>query len=281
MSRLAVELLLGANRMFPAPALPGDADPMEYAAWEYRNSVSLAALWEPVRRRRPRRALDVGCGLGGKTRRLADSSPDTAWTALDLRVAHLRQAALYHQRVGPAGIPKVAADVIALPFAAGTFDAIVTSDTLEHFPEPRRALGELRRCLHPEGRLVLQFNPWGSPRGSHLGDLLRLPWCQSFASRETLVAAALTAGERRAGGAPAEEAKRIRDYSRTLVDHFRNDVFTVRIRDFRSWIREDGLFRIESEIRMRPGPLRHASFLGAARFEEWMTAAYGAVLAPL
>jgi SAM-dependent methyltransferase len=42
-----------------------------------------------------------------------------------------------------------------LPFAAGTFDAIIAAEVLEHLIEDHLALLELRRVLAPHGRLIV------------------------------------------------------------------------------------------------------------------------------
>jgi SAM-dependent methyltransferase len=46
-------------------------------------------------------------------------------------------------------------DVTALPFEDRHFDAIICSHVLEHVPDDRRALAELRRVLRPDGWAVL------------------------------------------------------------------------------------------------------------------------------
>jgi SAM-dependent methyltransferase len=45
-------------------------------------------------------------------------------------------------------------DLQRLPFPDGSFDLVVHSDTLEHVPEPERALAECRRVLSPAGACV-------------------------------------------------------------------------------------------------------------------------------
>lgn len=51
----------------------------------------------------------------------------------------------------PAGAPDVRADVAALPFASGSFDAVICSEVLEHVSDPRVAVREIARVLRPGG----------------------------------------------------------------------------------------------------------------------------------
>lgn len=52
-------------------------------------------------------------------------------------------------------------DAEALPFADGSFDAVVIGFGVHHFPFPVRALGDARRVLRVGGRLG--FTVWASP----------------------------------------------------------------------------------------------------------------------
>ena len=49
----------------------------------------------------------------------------------------------------------VAADVAHLPFADGTFAALLCSHVLEHLPEDKPAIAEMARVLAPGGRAIL------------------------------------------------------------------------------------------------------------------------------
>lgn len=49
----------------------------------------------------------------------------------------------------------VAADVRAIPFADGTFDAIYSMGTIEHFDETEQAVAEMVRVLRPGGRAII------------------------------------------------------------------------------------------------------------------------------
>lgn len=57
--------------------------------------------------------------------------------------------------VTPSLRPDVAADVAALPFRDGAFDAIKMTEVLEHVPDPGTALAECRRVLRARGHLVI------------------------------------------------------------------------------------------------------------------------------
>jgi SAM-dependent methyltransferase len=58
--------------------------------------------------------------------------------------------------IAASGPGAVIGDAVRLPFRDGAFDLIVSSDTLEHFPEPAAALAEARRVLASEGALVVR-----------------------------------------------------------------------------------------------------------------------------
>lgn len=282
MGSLGVRLLRLSNRLLPAPALPGDVDPIDYAQWEYETSSAAVELL----RRCPgpvRRALDVGCGLGGKTLRLRETlGGEVDWWGLDIEARHLRGAREYHRARSVEPPALVRADAARLCFADGSFDRIVSADALEHFPEPRRTLAEMRRVLADDGRLVLLFNPWLSPRGSHLADLLYLPWCHALFPAETLVEATRAEARRRAAQASdPTEAERMEAHGESLVDHFLDHVHPTRIRDLRRWIAEDATFAVESELLVGPGPLARAPQWCLRPAREWLSATYGAVLRPL
>ena len=83
------------------------------------------------------RVLDVG----GARRRGRFTPPASArWLVADLT---------------PALGPDVAADVAALPFRDGAFDAIKITEVLEHVPDPAAALAECRRVLRLSGHIVI------------------------------------------------------------------------------------------------------------------------------
>ena len=98
---------------------------------------------------RPARVLDAGCGSGGLIKRLTGRHPEWTFTGLDFsplacELARQRCAAKI-----------VEGSVTALPFAADSFDAIVSVDVLCQIDNPAAAVAEFHRCLRPGGVAVI------------------------------------------------------------------------------------------------------------------------------
>jgi ubiquinone/menaquinone biosynthesis C-methylase UbiE len=104
--------------------------------------------------------LDVGCGTGEITARLAELYPQAALVGVDLIERHLELAeARCAGLVGRAGFRK--ADAFALPFADATFDLVVCRHMLQAVPRPHEAMAEMVRVLRPGGRLHLLVEDYG------------------------------------------------------------------------------------------------------------------------
>jgi ubiquinone/menaquinone biosynthesis C-methylase UbiE len=99
--------------------------------------------------------LEVACGRGGFTSQLAQAGARV--TACDFSSAALHATSAKLQADGHSGIPVslAQADAQNLPFAANSFDRIVSCETIEHLPQVRSALKEMHRVTRPGGRLFL------------------------------------------------------------------------------------------------------------------------------
>jgi SAM-dependent methyltransferase len=97
---------------------------------------------------------------------MATALPETvAIVATDLNQAMLDQAAA---RGTTRPVTWRQADVMALPFADGAFDAVVCQFGTMFFPEKSRAYAEVRRVLKPGGLFV--FNVWDRIQENEFSD---------------------------------------------------------------------------------------------------------------
>lgn len=96
------------------------------------------------------RCLEIGAGGGAFQDQVAN------YVGIDIseRVGHF-----FHK-------PFVVASANELPFSDNVFDAVWSVETLEHVPNPERALLEIRRVLRGEGYLLLSpawyCRPWAA-----------------------------------------------------------------------------------------------------------------------
>lgn len=99
-----------------------------------------------VSKLKPRRVLEVGCGMGSFAERVAsETKAEVLATDLSLRMVEL---------AAERGLDARVADVQELPFGDRSFDCAVANAMLYHVPDLDRALSELARVLEPGGRLV-------------------------------------------------------------------------------------------------------------------------------
>jgi SAM-dependent methyltransferase len=92
--------------------------------------------------------LDAGCGVGHMGQRFVRAGR----TGIDLIGMDFQEELLANVTVGYTGV--VQGDIHNLPFKDGAFSAVLTSNALHHFPDPRRAMVEIARVLKPGGVFV-------------------------------------------------------------------------------------------------------------------------------
>lgn len=99
---------------------------------------------------RPRRILDLGCGTGWFTRKIAQTWPCQV-TGVDLSPGMIKQASERSEQ----GIELMVADAESLPVPSNSFDVVFSNLMVQWCDDPRTVFAECRRVLRPGGRLVL------------------------------------------------------------------------------------------------------------------------------
>jgi SAM-dependent methyltransferase len=94
------------------------------------------------------RILDVGCGTGRHTTYLADRGDDVV--GVDQSPEMLARAVAKHD------VSEVCQAVLTeLPFADGTFDAVLSALVLTHFPDLDGPITEATRVVRPGGTILI------------------------------------------------------------------------------------------------------------------------------
>jgi SAM-dependent methyltransferase len=115
-----------------------------------------AREWFRLLRLRPgRRVLDVACGSGGLTCRMAaETGASAAGVDLNGKGIEAARAAARREGLGDR-VAFVEADAARpLPFPDASFDAVFCNDAINHLPDRAAVLADWRRLLGPGGRLL-------------------------------------------------------------------------------------------------------------------------------
>jgi SAM-dependent methyltransferase len=189
---LPARVCLGLSRMFSngplarfgfrqGPAAARFASEQNYVADRRGQADSYRRLFAPFCSFRGKTVLDLGCSSGYLVSAFLEHEPfDAIGADLDpeaLRLAQETYPQIRFVQSTPAGVPLEPASV----------DVVYSVDTVEHLSRPREILLDCHRVLRPGGSLLLHFQPWLGPCGSHLEDIIPFPWANALFSMDTLL----------------------------------------------------------------------------------------------
>jgi ubiquinone/menaquinone biosynthesis C-methylase UbiE len=125
--------------------------PVDEAAFEF--ALGTVAAASPRSPDAGLRVLDLGCGDGRLTARIAETGARV--TGVDPSKVALERARKAHPELE---LVATAPDG-SLPFADACFDVVVCVDVLQHVADTQRLMSEVRRVLAPSGWLAVTV-PW-------------------------------------------------------------------------------------------------------------------------
>jgi SAM-dependent methyltransferase len=134
--------------------VPRPFDPASTAysrRWRHRVSKSREQIRDVLNHVAPGPLLDIGCSLGYTLHAAQELGMGSTGLEYDQGVAAFCRGKGYTVEVG---------SMTAMPFADGAFQIVVMKHVLEHTPDPRAALREVRRVLRPGGGLFIAV-PFG------------------------------------------------------------------------------------------------------------------------
>lgn len=111
--------------------------------WDPRHLVTVNRLLDP---RPGERVLEVGCGRGHLTGRLAEAGIDVVGIDANPRAAELAESDRVVTMLGE-----------DLAFPDDSFDAVVSVHAIEHIPDLEGAFAEMARVLRPGGRVLFIY----------------------------------------------------------------------------------------------------------------------------
>jgi ubiquinone/menaquinone biosynthesis C-methylase UbiE len=162
---LATAALLGRSRMEAVQAnirrysMPGPASYDRVAHLIFRGRYRAIATAIAAELPAGSSLLDVGCGPGEILVELVSLAPNVETTGLDIdapMIARAERKADDAVRRGARSRPTfVVADAASMPFADASFDVVVSSFAVHHWPDREAGLAEMMRVLRPGGRAII------------------------------------------------------------------------------------------------------------------------------
>lgn len=119
----------------------------------YRDALNTPAFLSMLPHVSGLEGLDIACGEGSNTRAVARLGAKL--NAIDIAPTFIRHAQ-EREDADPLGITYQVGDGMDLPFAAASFDFVISFMALMDMPDQGRVLGEIARVLRPGG--FLQFS---------------------------------------------------------------------------------------------------------------------------
>ena len=177
--RVSEKVLLALSRHSTQREGPGDS-----TDWGLDNALSLLVRVYPpfISEISGRSVLDFGCGFGWQAvamsragaKRVVGIDSDFGSLAKARALVRSSDAVEFHQTLSP--------DLY------DQFDYVISQNSMEHFPDPVGIVGQMKKALKSDGKLLITFGPpWLSPYGSHMYFFTKVPWVNILFSEHAVM----------------------------------------------------------------------------------------------
>lgn len=100
-----------------------------------------------------KKVLDLACGSGGLTRKIKERNPSARIYGVDFNKKAIEYAA--RKDAGVKGVKYFSGDAQDIPFRDKFFDVVIGFDMLDHIPDYRKCMSEIRRVLKDGGEIAV------------------------------------------------------------------------------------------------------------------------------
>jgi SAM-dependent methyltransferase len=121
---------------------------------------------------------DFGCGVGYQSVALAHAARAGKVLGVDINPRRIKEAKKFSKQfLGGKYARNIEFSDGIEPYHKGKYDAVISQNSMEHFPYPAGTLKQMKLLLKPTGRIFITFGPpWYAPYGSHMQFFTNLPW---------------------------------------------------------------------------------------------------------
>ena len=181
-SNFSERLLLFLSRKLGTDDYPGGKE-----EWDLDGALSLLCRVLPnfMSGLVGKEILDFGCGLGYQAAALARNGARYV-LGIDMNEKRLEEARDLARKLGLERQVEFADRLENR--CKGRFDMVISQNSMEHYPDPLKTLGEMRSALNQDGSLLITFGPpWYAPYGSHMHFFTKVPWVNIIFDEKTVM----------------------------------------------------------------------------------------------
>jgi SAM-dependent methyltransferase len=157
------------------------------SGWCEKNALSLLTEVFPgfLNRIKGKNILDFGCGRGRQCVALASHGAERV-VGCDINLLFLEEGEALANEASVSDKIDFVSGLEHIP--SGTFDIVLSLNSMEHFKDPLSALREMKRLVCDCGEIYLTFGPpWYAPYGSHMNYFTWLPWVNLLFCEKTVM----------------------------------------------------------------------------------------------